>query len=991
MDRGQPERTSGRRLGIGGKLLAAFGAIAALTVAATVIAWVLFANVRENLAIIAEDSLPEIAASFGIAEESAQISAVIPRLVAAGSASELATMRAEVRERLAEITELAHAHAGHEQDSEVLVEALDEAVHALGARIEQLERAVQRSLAARQQREFLLDSLASDHIVFVDTVAPIIDDARDGMVASTRQSVADGTARIAGLVDESFEALRGVMQIQANINLITAILHQVAATGDERVLRDRRFAIVGPIADIRTQLTQVSGVEDGALFVDLTERILGFAVGEHSIFALRRATLGDDPAAAEAARRRLAVAIDELDTSHARFLELNRGMVDLVDERTLEAAANASKESQAIVRITEKGILRLERLLFIHSDVNQLFGLLGEAGTAIYSEDIESFRIRFDLLRERLEQHLREYEAGEHDPAVRRTAVQVLSYGQGDRSVLTSRLEELEAEENAAAMLAESQRLAAELGRSAQGLVKEAETAGADAESRTIAALATGEYVLVAIAVASLAAALLIAWLYVYRRIVRRLTSLSDSMLAIADGDLETEIVFQGGNDEITDMRGALVVFRDDAHKRRQAEQAVRESEQRMRLILATSPIGVGISRLEDGTIVYANRRLAEQLGRRTDELVGMRAADLYANQDIRERLLERVDRDGRVTDAEVLLKKADGSEFWTLLSFFPIEYAGGPARLGWIYDIAERKRAEEELREAKEAAETALADLEAAQARLVQTEKMASLGQLTAGVAHEIKNPLNFVKNFAEVSSELLDELEERLRPALEGLEEDARDDARHQLATIEGMLGKIREHGGRADSIVQSMLSHTREGPATTQPTDLNALLNESLDLAYHAARAEDQSFNVTLERAFDDAVGELDLYPADLMRAFLNLIGNAFYATRKRAVESDDNGYAPTVSVSTRSTDATVDIRIRDNGTGIPETVRERIFDPFFTTKPPGEGTGLGLSLSYETVVQQHGGWMEVSSREGEFTEFLVTLPRQPGLKDNRGEAL
>ena len=516
--------------------------------------------------------------------------------------------------------------------------------------------------------------------------------------------------------------------------------------------------------------------------------------------------------------------------------------------------------------------------------------------------------------------------------------------------------------EKAASILAESQNLASRLSASAQGLVDAAERAGTSAERRTKNALSTGESVLVGIAILSLAAALLIAWLYVYRGIVSRLTNLSATMLSISKGNLDTEIVFRNANDEIHDMRKALVIFRDDAFKRRQAEEALRESERRMRLILATSPIGVGISRSEDGVIVYANERLAEQFGASAREMVGTRASALYADAAERERMLELVEKDGSVKDAEVLFRKSDGSEFWSLMSFFPIEYAGQAARLGWIYDIESRKRAEEELRDAKERAENALSDLKAAQQRLIQTEKMASLGQLTAGVAHEIKNPLNFVKNFSEVSVDVLEELKGDLRTTLEGLDDEKRGEALGQFATIEEMLAKIKEHGDRANNIVQSMLSHSREGPAS-----------------YHAARAEDQSFNVSLERRFDAAVGSLDVYPADLMRVFLNLINNAFYATKKRAENSRESSYTPAVTLSTQVANASVEVRIRDNGTGISQSVKDKIFNPFFTTKPPGEGTGLGLSLSYETVVKQHGGWLEVSSEEGEYTEFLVTLPR------------
>jgi PAS domain S-box-containing protein len=281
--------------------------------------------------------------------------------------------------------------------------------------------------------------------------------------------------------------------------------------------------------------------------------------------------------------------------------------------------------------------------------------------------------------------------------------------------------------------------------------------------------------------------------------------------------------------------------------------------------------------------------------------------------------------------------------------------------------------------REARAEAEKTLWQLKAAQQNLVQAEKMASLGQLTAGIAHEIKNPLNFVNNFADSSNELLGELEERLEGPMKALGNGDREEANELFQDLSDFLVKIKEHGQRADRIVAGMLSHARAGSDNARPTDLNALLEESLNLAYHGARAENSSFNVTLERDLDPSVGDVELYPQELTRVFLNLIGNGLYATQKRQTEWKEDGYRPTLRVSTHDAGKSVEVRVRDNGTGIPADAVEHVFEPFFTTKPTGEGTGLGLSLSYETVVQQHHGRMEVDTREGEFTEFKITLPR------------
>jgi len=269
------------------------------------------------------------------------------------------------------------------------------------------------------------------------------------------------------------------------------------------------------------------------------------------------------------------------------------------------------------------------------------------------------------------------------------------------------------------------------------------------------------------------------------------------------------------------------------------------------------------------------------------------------------------------------------------------------------------------------------LENLQTAQDRLIQTEKLASLGQLTAGIAHEIKNPLNFVNNFSDVSVELLGEL----RATLDGLSVDgkARDDIAELTGTLRENLEKITQHGKRADSIVKNMLLHSREGSGERRPVGVNALVEEALNLAYHGARAERQGFNIALRRSLDPAAGDADLFPQEITRVLLNLIANGFYAATKRKERWADDGYEPTLSASTKDLGDRVEIRIRDNGTGIPAEAREKIFNPFFTTKPAGEGTGLGLSISHDIIVKQHSGSIEVDSRPDEFTEFRIVVPR------------
>jgi signal transduction histidine kinase len=269
------------------------------------------------------------------------------------------------------------------------------------------------------------------------------------------------------------------------------------------------------------------------------------------------------------------------------------------------------------------------------------------------------------------------------------------------------------------------------------------------------------------------------------------------------------------------------------------------------------------------------------------------------------------------------------------------------------------------------------LEDLRATQDRLVQTQKLASLGQLTAGIAHEMKNPLNFVNNFSTLSAELVDELNDTLK----GLPfaGDARSQLNELTETLKDNLDKVVHHGQRADAIVKNMLLHSREISSEHRPVDINAIVEESLNLAWHGARAERQGFEITIERSFDPAAGEADIFPQDVTRALLNVISNGFYATTKRKAEAVGDGYEPILAASTKSLGDRVEIRIRDNGTGIPPDVKEKMFDPFFTTKPAGEGTGLGLSISHDIIVKQHGGSIEVETRPGEFTEISLTLPR------------
>jgi two-component system NtrC family sensor kinase len=279
---------------------------------------------------------------------------------------------------------------------------------------------------------------------------------------------------------------------------------------------------------------------------------------------------------------------------------------------------------------------------------------------------------------------------------------------------------------------------------------------------------------------------------------------------------------------------------------------------------------------------------------------------------------------------------------------------------------VAERTA---ELLSQKDELQIALDELKSTQSQLIQSEKMASLGELTAGIAHEIQNPLNFVNNFSEVSNELIDEMKEEFKKG----------DVEEGFAIADYIklnLDKINHHGKRADAIVKGMLQHSRSSSGVKEPTDINALADEYLRLAYHGLRAKDKSFNATLVTNYDETIGNIDIIPQDMGRVILNLITNAFYAVNEKKKQIADD-YEPNVSVSTLKISNIVQISVKDNGNGIPQTALDKIFQPFFTTKPAGQGTGLGLSMSYD-IVKAHNAELRVETKEGEGSEFIIELP-------------
>ena len=476
---------------------------------------------------------------------------------------------------------------------------------------------------------------------------------------------------------------------------------------------------------------------------------------------------------------------------------------------------------------------------------------------------VEPLRERFEAAAGRIRRNLSALKDSPLHEEVEPVLTSLFGLGIGDGDGFDLLEQELRLVQRQQDLLALNRDIAVELVTDVDGLVSTARASAEEATQASTQAILTGRTLLLAISAISVGGALLIAWLFVGRILLRRLQMLSNWMRRMAGGDLEARVEI-GGRDEVADMAAALEVFRRHALE-----------VQRLNLV----------------------EKLAEELQGKNEQL------------------------------------------------------------------------------------ESVLADLQRAQDQIVMREKLAALGELTAGVAHEIRNPLNFVKNFSEVSEELLDELRETLEEVVEDLDEEPRGLIEEISGDLTSNLERIRSHGERANRIVHDMLMMGR-GSGESQPTDLNGLLDEYTKLAYHSARATDPNFQLDLRQDLDPNVGEVEVIPQDLGRVFLNMVGNACHATDEKRAASEQDGsdgerYAPTLWLASRRGEEDIEIRIKDNGNGIPPEIIESVFNPFFTTKPTGQGTGLGLAMSSD-IVREHGGTIKVESEPGEFTEMIVTIP-------------
>jgi PAS domain S-box-containing protein len=450
--------------------------------------------------------------------------------------------------------------------------------------------------------------------------------------------------------------------------------------------------------------------------------------------------------------------------------------------------------------------------------------------------------------------------------------------------------------------------------------------------------------------------------------------------------------------------------FARDITDRKEASRALQESEERFRTLVEHAPEAIVVIDVETGLFVDANRNAQKMFGYDASEIlkVGPRevtAGDELVGRTIEQFVEERLDQAmrGGAMKFEIRCRDKVGRKFPCEVRLVQLPASGRKLVRGSVTDISERRWAqklhqdysrtlEEQVAqrtselEAKNAElQVALQTLRETQGKLITQEKMASLGVLTAGIAHEIKNPLNFVNNFAELTAELTMELRALIESQRERLDSPNAEAVSTLLTDIEQNATRILDHGKRADRIVKSMLQHSRS-ESQRQPTDINALVDEYVKLAYHGLRARDAAFNIRLDLQYDESLGAIPVVPQDLSRVILNIVNNGCYAAhqKRKAVNGD---FVPQLTVRTQDAGAYAQIFVRDNGPGIPPEIKDSIFNPFFTTKPSGEGTGLGLSICYDIVVREHLGELIVDTKPGEFTEFSIALPKKPPQRSRR----
>ena len=635
-------------------------------------------------------------------------------------------------------------------------------------------------------------------------------------------------------------AQRAGVLVAAAPRLVAAETPQAFETTTASVEAERQ-AFEGQLAELKSEDERHSRIRERGTALTANIDAIEASVSERFALAARSA----------AVRSELGTLQDRLDDI----------LVPVIDDQLFYAITGYRQLGTAPAprseHLSESEVTRYRHLAGLYADATIGTQVLGSAFNLSDAPLLEPLRDRFQASVGAAERSLSTLAEGPTADALAPAFARLRDLGLAKNGGFALRTQELALESRQRDLLANNRQLATQLVDEVEGLVSAAGEQALAATEASTQTISTGRALLLALNVLSVLGAVLIAWLFVGKVLLRRIEQLSNRMTAMADGDLEAEVEIEG-RDEVADMARALEVFRRHALE-----------VQRLNLV----------------------EKLAEELRGKNEQLEG------------------------------------------------------------------------------------ALADLERAQDQMVAQEKLAALGELTAGVAHEIKNPLNFVKNFSEASQELLEELDETLKEAGEALNDEQRELLEEINQDLTENLGRIRHHGDRADRIVRDMLTMGRDG-GERQPTDLNALLAEHTQLAFHAARASDPDFQLTIDKDLDPNMGTVSVVAQDLSRVFLNMATNACYAVNERR-EASGGDYQPTLRLATKRFEDHFEVVIRDNGSGIPQDVVDKIFNPFFTTKPTDKGTGLGLALSSD-IVRQHGGDIKVETEADSFTQMTVSIP-------------
>ena len=670
--------------------------------------------------------------------------------------------------------------------------------------------------------------------------------------------------------DRVGDAQRRVNDLVPNMEAAFAVAQQAAAL----VAAAPRLAG----ADSRSELGRISDSialerqqfeANLAAIMGMSMGMDGGEVGDYGRIRERRAALVENIADIEnSVSDRLTLAergqsvLAKLEAAQA---ELTRVLVPAIDDQLFYTVTGYRRIGEPPARrgehLSEREIDRYRRMATLLSDTTIAVQILSSAFDLSDKARLDPLKDRFQAAADRVDRSIAALGQSETAAAAGALLSNLRAAGLGPQGGIELRMRELTVGERQRELLAKNRALVEDLVAEVQNLVGLARRNAETATEAANDAILTGRSVLLALNAVSVVGAVLIAWLFVGRVLLRRLDKLSARMRAMAGGDLEAEVDI-AGRDEVADMAAALEVFRRHALE-----------VQRLNLV----------------------ERLAEELRGKNEQL------------------------------------------------------------------------------------ESTLDELSKAQDQIVAREKLAALGELTAGVAHEIRNPLNFVKNFSEASQELLEELSEELEDLREDMDDEQSEVIGEICTDLTDNLERIANHGTRADRIVNDMLKMGRDS-GDRQPTDINALLDEHARLAFHSARAVDSDFQLKIDSDLDPDIGAIEVIPQDLGRVFLNMVGNACHATDERRKQESGTGYRPTLRIATKRLAEHVEVRIRDNGSGIPPEVIDKIFNPFFTTKPTDQGTGLGLALSND-IVRQHGGSIRVESEPGSHTEMIIDIPLKP----------